>query len=283
MTTGKAGMDSYESSHRTMVSLTFDDGLDVQLDVAIPTLDRAGLHGTFFIDVGNGSFSRRHDDWAAAAANGHELGNHSIFHPGVSSKPWATEGIALENYSLDRMKRELEVASQILSIVDGQVERTFAFPCSNPFLGAPGWPRRMLTRLGLQRTRIMGWVDRFGLDVGSRLVDYTPLARELFIAARCGGIDAGKLPNLPPDRHRVRGVAGDDQDLPALMAAVEAAIARDSWLVLVFHGVGGGHHMACDTDVFSQLVERLAADKRVQVVTFLEGARRCWPAVKNDA
>ena len=267
----------------TMVSLTFDDGLDVQLDVAIPILDRAGLRGTFFVDVGNGSFAKRHRDWAAAAKNGHELGNHSIFHPGVSSKRWATEGIALEKYSLDRMKRELAVASQILSMVDGQQERTFAFPCSNPWLGAPGWPRRWLTRLGLHKTRIMGWVDRLGLDFGSRLVDYTPLARELFVAARCGGIDAAKLPMLPPDRHRVRGVAGDDVDLPTLEAAVEEAVARNAWLVLVFHGIGGGHHMACDTEVFSKLVDRLATDKRVEVVTFLEGARRCWPAVKSDA
>ncbi len=265
-----------------LVTLTFDDALDVHLDAAMPIMERSGLRGTFFVNVGDASFAKRHLDWIAAAARGHELGNHSVFHPGVSSKPWVTEGIALERYTLDRMRHELVVASQILTMIDGNTERTFAFPCSNPWLGEAGWPRRLLTRIGLERTRLMGWVDRFGLDFGSTLVDYTPLARELFVAARCGGIEPGKLPTIPPDQHRVRGVAGDDQDLPALLAALEKAIAKDAWLIFVFHGIGGGHHMSCDADVFAQLVATLAADPRVEIVTFMEGAKRCWGGASGN-
>ena len=267
----------------TMVSLTFDDALDAHLDTAMPILASAGLHGTFFVNINSECFASRHREWATAAANGHEIGNHSVFHPGVSTKRWVTEGIALEHYTLDRMRHELMVASQILTMLDGRVERTFAFPCSNPWLGEAGWPRRLLTRFGLQRTRLMGWVDRFGMDFGSRLVDYTPLARELFVAARCGGIDAAKLPTVPPDRHRVRGVAGDGLDLPSLLSAVDEAVMRDAWLVLVFHGVGGGHHLSCDVDVFRALVEKLAADKRLEVVTFLEGAQHFWGDANRNA
>lgn len=266
----------------TMVSLTFDDALDAHLDAAMPILEGVGLRGTFFVNINSDCFASRHREWAAAAANGHELGNHSVFHPGVSTKRWVTEGIALEHYTLDRMRHELMVASQILTMLDGRVERTFAFPCSNPWLGEAGWPRRLLTKLGLDRTRIMGWVDKYGLDVGSKRVDYTPLVRELFPAARCGGIEIGDLPVQPPDRHRVRGVTGDGLDIAGLMAAVDEAAARNAWLILVFHGIGGGHHLSCDVDAFRELTQRLASDGRVEVVTFLEGAQRCWGGANRD-
>ena len=267
---------------RAMVSLTFDDALDVHLDVAMPVLERSGLRGTFYVNVGSDRFAARHSEWAAAAGKGHELGNHTIFHPGVSTKSWVTEGIALEGYTLDRMRREIVVANQILTMLDGRSERSFAFPCSNPWLGHTGWPRRMLTRMGLHRTRLMGWVDRHDLDVGSKLIDYTPLARELFFAARCGGVDVAGLPVKPPDRHRVRAVSGDGLDFAALKAAVHEAAARKAWLVLVFHGVGGGHHLSCDLDAFEQLAGHLATDRRVEVVTFLDGAKRCWPQATRD-
>ena len=225
------------------VSLTFDDGLECHLDTVIPLLNQHRLPGTFYIDVGQERFFRRHADWRAAALAGHELGNHTIFHPGVSSKPWVTEGIALENYSLDRMERELKAASGLLGLVDGLSERSFAFPCSNPWLGRPGWSSRLLSRAGLSRTRLQGWVDRFGFDPGSRLVDYTPVVRRLFPAARCGTMPVDRLPVLPPTRHQVRGFEGDGLDGDRLCAAVDAASARGVWLVVVLHGVGGGHRL----------------------------------------
>jgi peptidoglycan/xylan/chitin deacetylase (PgdA/CDA1 family) len=260
----------------TKVSLTFDDGLDVHLDTVIPRLDRRGLKGTFYIDVGSERFARRHHDWREAAARGHELGNHTIFHPGVSSKSWVTEGTALENYSLDRMERELRMASTVLNLVDGRDQRTFAFPCSNPFLGRPGWPSRLLNRAGLARTRLQGWVNRFSLDFGSRLVDYTPLARQLFFASRCGGLPVAQLPAQPPDRHRVRGFNGDGLDGDQLCAAVDEAAGRGVWLVMVLHGVGGGHQLGCDVPSFEKLIDRLAGDPAIEVLTFLDAARRIW-------
>jgi peptidoglycan-N-acetylglucosamine deacetylase len=263
---------------RILVSLTFDDGLPSHLDVAMPVLEGEGLRGTFYVPVGDEAFTDRHRDWAAAAARGHELGNHSIFHPGVSTKRWVTPGIAIDDYNLDRMARELKAANAFLEVLDGQVERSYAFPCSNPWLGRQGWPRRALQRLGLQRTRIAGWVDRYRLDVGATLVDYTPVVRPRFLAARCGGIEAQCLPALPPDRHRIRGVDGDGATLAQLEAAVDQAIDRRAFLPLVFHGVGGGHRLSVDTDVLQGLCKRLASDARVQVLTLRDAARKMWSA-----
>lgn len=262
---------------RIPISLTFDDALDVHLDAAMPILEASGLRGTFYVNVGSERFGARHVDWTSAARRGHELGNHTIFHPGVSSKSWVTEGIALEGYTLDRMRRELVVANQMLAMMDGRSERSFAFPCSNPWLGRHGWPRQLLTRLRLDRTRLMGFVDRHTLDFGSSLTDYTPLVGNLFPAARCGGVEVQDLPRTPPDRHRVRGVAGDGLALPALLAAVETAVARQAWLVLVFHGVSGGHHLSVDARALSELCSKLAVDTRVEVMPFLDAAKRQWP------
>lgn len=259
-----------------MVSLSFDDALDCHLDLAIPTLETSGLRGTFYVDLARSSFFPRLREWKAASARGHELGNHTVFHPGVSSKAWVTEALALENYSLDRMERELTFANQVLESVDGKSRRTFAFPCSNPWLGHVGWARRLLTRLGMERTRVMGWIDRNSMDVGSRLVDYTPLVRSLFPAARCGGVDPGMLTRTPSDRHRIRAVAGDGMTLAQLSEALELAVSRGAWLVLVFHGVDGGHHLSCERTVLAEFAARLAQDKRVEVLTVLEASDRIW-------
>jgi len=265
-----------KTDRMALISLTFDDGLASQLDYAIPTLQRHGLRGTFYLSVGNQGFGRRHEDWAAAAKAGHELANHTIFHPGVSSKSSVTDGIALESYSLDRMHRELVAANNVLRMLDGRDERTFAFPGSNPFLGRPGWPRRLLTRLGLERTRLMGAVDRYGIDFGSRLVDYTPIVRDLFLAARCGGTQASQLAKVPENRYGVRGVEGDGRTTEELLDAVEAAIQRDAWLVLVFHGIGESGPLVCDRAIFKDLIAHLAGDRRVRVLTFIDAAKQTW-------
>ena len=48
------------------VSLTFDDGSQSQLDIAVPTLKEYGLHGTFYINP-------RGDDWKERLAPWREL------------------------------------------------------------------------------------------------------------------------------------------------------------------------------------------------------------------
>ena len=260
------------SNARTLVSLTFDDALDVHLDAAMPILEQYGLSGTFYVNLGAPSFASRQREWASAAARGHELGNHTIFHPAISSKTWVTEGIALDHYSIDRMRHELVVANRWLQSVDGRSQRSFAFPCSNPWLGRAGWPRRLLARLKLDRTRLAGWVDRFGLDFGSKLTDYTTLVREFFPASRCGEVAAEAVPKQVQDFHRVRAIGGDDMNREQLLAALATARRRGTWIVFVFHGIGGGHHMSVDRDHFEAFVRCLAEDGSVEVKTFVDAA-----------
>lgn len=260
-----------------LVSLSFDDGLEVHLDRALPRLNRLGLRGTFYLPLDAPTLASRHREWQQAAAGGHELGCHTIFHPAVSSKPWVTPGIALETYSLDRMQRELAVAATWLRLFDGQSERSFAFPCGNPHLGRQGYPRRLLRRLGLERTRLAAWVDRLQLDVGASLTDYTPLVRQHFPAARRGGLPSHQLPAIPPDRFAIQSFEADGRSATELVQAVDQALARGGWLVFCFHGLGGGHRLSCELDAFDQLLAVLASRDDLQVLTVLAAARRLWP------
>ncbi|HCL92065.1 MAG TPA: hypothetical protein DIC50_04685 [Verrucomicrobia subdivision 3 bacterium] len=64
-----------------LVSLTFDDSVDSHLDLAAPLLEQLGVRGTFFVYLGSHSFTHRNRQWRRLALRGHELGNHTIFHP----------------------------------------------------------------------------------------------------------------------------------------------------------------------------------------------------------
>ena len=75
------------------VSLTFDDGSREHYRTVLPELDKRGMKGTFFIPCNPIDLSvvpiKLFDDhfqcaiWKRAAANGQEIGAHSLWHEGV--------------------------------------------------------------------------------------------------------------------------------------------------------------------------------------------------------
>jgi len=260
------------------VSFTFDDALDEHLDVAMPVLERHSLRGTFFAPAGSPAFLRRVADWRAAAARGHELGNHSVFHPAASSKPYITEGTALENYTLDRMRVELETANRMLASVDGRAERAYAYPCCNSVLGRPGLLKRLVHAAGLGRTRLAGWADRLrGVDLLGTERDYTSVVQDLFHAARSGGDRFSAGAAFPPPRFAVPCVAGDGRSAPEMVRVFDAfRQSGPGWLVFMFHGIGGGHRLACGAEAFQEIVRVVASDKAVNTVPFIDAARAIW-------
>lgn len=242
-------------------------------------MNEHGLAGTFYVHLSAPGFLRRTDRWRAAAEAGHELGNHTVFHPAVSSKAWVRPGNAIDYYTLDRMKLELEFANDWLSMLDGQSERTFAYPCSNTFIGRRGWMHKTLEALHLHRTRLTSWVDRLHLDIGSTQQSYASLVGEIFVAGRGGGLARNDL--VPPVSEwsptYLLSVAVEGWTLNDLQQAVDSAVERGTWAILQFHGVGGGHRMDCSASVFAEFVEWLEREHAPRVMTVLEGARRLWP------
>ena len=259
-----------------LISLTFDDALDQHIDAALPVLLDKGLRGTFYAHLSASSLSRRTDDWRRLAAVGNELGNHTIFHPADARKAWVSEGNALDLYTLDRMRMELKTASDFLSILDGHTERTFAYPCSNSILGAWGKTARLLFRLGLRNTRWPGLAEKFGLDLGNTRQSYQPIAAELFVAARGGGLQLSDAAPAISDfrRERLLSAAVQGESFQDIRAFVERSLANSGWAILQLHGVGGGHWMDCDLSVFRDVIHWIADHHHNQVVTVLEGARR---------
>ena len=57
---------------RAAVSLAYDDALDSQLDNALPTLDRHGIKGTFYLQLSSPAVAARLPAWRAAAARPHQ-------------------------------------------------------------------------------------------------------------------------------------------------------------------------------------------------------------------
>ena len=147
---------------RAAISVTFDDGRDSQLDVAMPILNRYGIKATFY--VVSPFIQSRIGDWKKAVLAGHEIGNHTMRHPGSGNFFWA-KNKALEDYTLSQMAKELDEANMVALAILGIVPQTYAYTCGQKFVGR-------------------------GQDVKS----YVPLVAQRFIAGR-GWLD--EAPNDP--------------------------------------------------------------------------------------
>jgi peptidoglycan-N-acetylglucosamine deacetylase len=121
---------TWPAGKKAAIILTYDDGMATQLDHAIPQLNAVGLKGTFFINYI--AIPDHADRWRKAALAGHELANHTLFHPcskvlgGQWTQEWATE-----NYTIDRLFKELVALNNTLYLIDGKKSyRTYAYPCT---------------------------------------------------------------------------------------------------------------------------------------------------------
>ena len=92
--------------HKAALSLTFDDGLAAQLDLAVPEMNKRQLRGTFFLVPKN---LERLDEWRKLVVVGDEVGNHTFSHAHLP---------------------DLRSQERIVEIADGKqsLERTFAAP-----------------------------------------------------------------------------------------------------------------------------------------------------------
>lgn len=117
---------------KVAISLSYDDALASQLDVAVPMLDKYGFKASFYVVPTSEVFQQRLSEWRAISQRGHELGNHSIFHFCQASKPnreWVPPHQDLDKKPLANMVDEVKVANTLLEALDGKKERTYTPPC----------------------------------------------------------------------------------------------------------------------------------------------------------
>ena len=188
---------------RAAVRRTYDDGLNSQLDNAVPELKRLGMKATFFLTQDNAHW--RLADWEALARDGNEVANHTMTHP-----------CALSGYTAGRLEHsEIDPMEGYLDTHFGaDRERTFAYPCGYLGVGRGGRHERYARyRRILERDSV----------VAARTTSGGPNKPETAIA------DPLHLHGFEPT-YEGDGVA------PAVRYLNET-VAQGGWAILVFHDV----------------------------------------------
>ncbi|MFT7772712.1 polysaccharide deacetylase family protein [Roseateles sp.] len=231
---------------KAAVSLGYDDGLDSQLDHVIPELNRRGLRASFYVPINGPTLPGRQDAWKAAAAAGHELGNHSLFH-GCSAKgpgrEWVLPQRDLDRQMAAQVQEQVIAANTWLQALDGRVRRTFTPPC---------------------------------LDLQAGGQDYVAALRPQFVAYRAAGpglvADTAQIDPYAMPVYFVEGWTGEQ-----LIALVEKAASQGALVSLLFHGVGA-EHLSVTREAHDQLLDHLARNKARfwtdSFVNIMENARR---------
>ncbi|MEO8019443.1 MAG: polysaccharide deacetylase family protein [Pseudomonadota bacterium] len=221
------------------IALTYDDALHSQLEFAVPQLDAAHFHGTFFLD---GDITPADMLlWRKVGQAGHELGNHSMFHPCPRAMLPDRRNYATENYDAERMLGEIAAMNNVLFGIDGAATRTYSVPCSQMMVGGVNYTD------SLRKSGLVKYVRTGGDQYNSVVTDFSRL-------------DAFQVPSFGP----IDGPTGAQ-----LIAYVDRVRAAGGLGVLQFHGVGGDY-LAVSAQAHQQLVTYLRDHPDVWVGTFRE-------------
>ncbi|MCP9761619.1 sialate O-acetylesterase [Lacihabitans soyangensis] len=226
---------------KTAVVLTYDDALNVHLDNVIPALDSLSLKGTFYLTSSSDASRNRINDWRKAAINGHELGNHTVYHPCDATGPgmsWVKPEYDLSKYSMSQIQSEIKMCNAFLKAIDGKSKRTFAFTCGHKKVAEGEF--------------IQSLSDEF---VAARAVRH-----------EMQSFEEQKLMDI--DCYSMENKTGDE-----MISLVKQAQQSGKLLVFLFHGVGGEHGLNVSKEAHSQLIHYLKEnEKDIYVDTMLNVA-----------
>jgi peptidoglycan-N-acetylglucosamine deacetylase len=212
------------------VVLTYDDAINIDLDNVIPALDSMSFKGTFYLIGSSDVVSKRMAEWRKAAAEGHELGNHMMFHPCDASKPgrgFVTPETDLSKYSMTRETNEAIMNNVLLKAIDGKDKRTFAYPCGDLTIGTDSiWPHIKPYFVGAR-----------GVTGELQTIDKVDL----------GNIDSYAIVN---------------RDASYMIDLVKKAMNTHALLVFLFHGVGGGHNLNVGLSEHSKLLHFIKENEK---------------------
>ena len=225
---------------KAAVVLTYDDALDSQLDHAVPVLDAAGFKATFFL---TGLKPAAIPRWRAVAAEGHELGNHTVLHACPASGPSADRSHSSNAYTTERMLAEIKEQNVFLTSLDGKTSHGFATPCGQSLAGGRDYIEALRA---------------------AKLVTYV---RGVYTSPEDLRADVADLdPMHMPSRGFPEGVTGAQ-----LIDFARQAEAGGGMAVYLFHGVAGDYLQVSDS-AHRELIAWLAAHRREVWVTTLQGA-----------
>jgi len=196
---------TWPDGKRAALSLSFDDGRQSQVDVGVALLDKHKVKATFYVVPS--AVERRLEGWKKVVASGHEIGNHSLNHPCTGNFEWSRQK-ALEDYTLEKMRDELQQANRRIKELLGVTAESFAYPCGQTFVGR-------------------------GVETKS----YVPLVATLFASGRTW---QDETPNDPGfcDLAQATGVEMDGRDFEQILPILEKAKETGQWVALAGHDIG---------------------------------------------
>ena len=215
---------------KTAVVITYDDAINQHLDNAIPVLDSLGLKATFYITGFSSSMQSRLNEWKKIGLTGHELGNHTMYHPcigGMPGREWVKPDYDLSKYSIQRMLDETRATNVLLQAMDGKTRRTFAFTCTDTKIGDSS---------------------------------FAGLLKNDFIAMRSVRSQMHTIDKI--DLNDVDCYLVNGQTSEQLIDWVKKATETQSLLVLLFHGVGGGNGLDVSIAAHRQLLQYLKQNEK---------------------
>lgn len=222
------------------VVLTYDDAIDQHLDNAIPVLDSLGLKATFYITGFSPSMQKRLPEWKKIAANGHELGNHTLYHPcnGGPGREWVPKEYELDHYTVRRMVDETRTNNVLLQAMDGKTKRTFAYTCGEMKIGDSSFINTM---------------------------------KDDFVAARAVRNEMHTINEI--DLYNTDCFLVNNHTAAQMTEWVKKAMETHSLLVILFHGVGGGNGLNITTGEHRKFLSYLRQnEKDIWIAPMIEAA-----------
>jgi peptidoglycan/xylan/chitin deacetylase (PgdA/CDA1 family) len=213
---------AWPGGKRVAVSFSFDDARASQVDTGVPLFDKYGAKVTFYVNPRN--MANRLDAWKAAARAGYEIGNHSDQHPCTGNFPWSRQR-ALEDYTIAKMRADLEGTSREIERLLGVKPLTFAYPCGQKFVGR-------------------------GVETKS----YVPLIAELFLAGRGFRDEVANDPAYV-DLAQTMGIDSDGLSFEQMKTLVEAARDRGAWVVFAGHDIGAPARQVTESKTLEQFLK----------------------------
>jgi hypothetical protein len=191
------------------VSLTFDDGTRNQLQMAVPLLNECNLKATFYIIPTDHFLQNDFVPWQTVAAQGHEIGNHSLQH--ICGSNFLRKLGGLEERTISEIEQDILTAQARLNpLAPHQTDWTFAYPCYCTDVGR-----------------------------GSQRQSYIPLIGRHFLAGRVRGeYGFGNDPHVV-DLAACWGIPTERMSGYEMIGLVEELTAEGQWVILVFHEING--------------------------------------------
>jgi peptidoglycan/xylan/chitin deacetylase (PgdA/CDA1 family) len=225
---------------KAAIVLTYDDGLLSQRNIVVPQLNKAGLKGTFYL-YGQTLSPQDIPEWKEISLTGHELGNHSLFHPCMEKGAPAYPCFSLECYTVETMLREIAVMNGFLYAIDGDTIRTYAYPCGQAEAGGEDYSAPLGASGTVRYARRGGGGNPLITDFDNLDIYNVPL-----LAAQKG------------------------ESAERLIDFVKTVVEHQGMGVLLFHGVGGDY-LDVSAEVHQELVDYLAKNAAdIWVVPFME-------------